>query len=189
MRKLLLTCLLALGLCLPALADDDKLKPTALPVNTADDEDEPHVADAGLTLYYGTTVKGKEVVKVARRRVSGGVWGKATDIDDYVANKGEIRGVFAGGGRYPQYLYFAVKDKEGKNYDLFAAVKQEAGRVWTAPTPLSGVDVNTARDEAHPWLSADGKALYFSRKTKEGWRVWVTTRTAVTGPGGWREPK
>src|SRR5262249_24452307 len=34
-----------------------------------------------------------------------------------------------------------------------------------------------------------GKALYFSRKTKDGWRVLVTTRTTATGAQGWGPPK
>jgi hypothetical protein len=189
MRTPLLPCLLALAVYSASFAaEDDTLKPTSLPVNTAEDEDEPHVADAGLTLYFGVTQKGKEVVKVARRRVSGGAWGKASLIDDYVGNKGDLRGVSTTGGRHPQYLYFAAKDREGKNYDLFVAVKQDAGRAWTAPTYVgAGENVNTARDEAHPWLTGDGKSLYFSRKTKEGWKVYVSKRARAAGPQGWQE--
>jgi Tol biopolymer transport system component len=51
------------------------------------------------------------------------------------------------------------------------------------------MNVNTEADELHPWLTADGKSLYFSRKTPDGWRVFLTTRTASTGPGGWQEPE
>src|SRR5439155_6083091 len=53
----------------------------------------------------------------------------------------------------------------------------------------SGDDVNTAQDEAYPWITGDGKALYFSRKTKEGWKVFVTRRANATGPQGWGEAK
>jgi hypothetical protein len=186
--RTLLSCLLALAIFSVSFAADEKLKPTSIPVNTADDEDDPTVADGGLTLYFGVTEKGKEAVKVASRRVSGGAWGKPRLIDDYVGNKGDLRGVSTIGGRYPQYLYFAAKDKEGKNYDLFVAVKQDSGRAWGAPTYVgSGENVNTARDEAHPCLTNDGKSLYFSRKTKEGWKVFVSTRANATGPQGWRE--
>src|SRR5205085_847769 len=74
-----------------------------------------------------------------------------------------------------------------KNYDLFAAMKLDANKVWSAPTPLA--HVNSEADEAHPWLSGDGKALYFSRRTKGGWRVCVAQRDDSTGPGGWSEPR
>src|SRR5262245_10532007 len=178
MRKSLLCCLLVLGIvALPGRAADDKLKPTNITsINTEGDEDEPHVADGGLTLYYGIVKNGKELVNVATRKTSGGAWGKPTPIDTYVTNKGDVRGVYATGGKYPQYLFFAAKDKEGKNYDLYVAVKQDTGKAWTAPTPINADTVNTAQDETHPWLSGDGKSLYFSRKTKDGWKVMVSKR-------------
>lgn len=190
MRKSL-CCLLALGLIsLPGLGADKKLEPTNVTsVNTDADEDEPHAADGGLTLYYGVTAKGKEGVNVARRKVSSGAWGKAAPIDVYVTNKGDVRGVSTVGGRYPQFLFFAAKDKEGKNYDLYVAVKDDAGKAWTAARPVGSDQVNTAEDEAHPWLSGDGKALYFSRRTKDGWKVMVSRRKEATGPQGWGEAK
>ncbi len=51
------------------------------------------------------------------------------------------------------------------------------------------MNVNTEADELHPWLTADGKSLYFSRRNPEGWRVFVSKRTSTTGPGGWEEPE
>src|SRR5258707_5327284 len=41
----------------------------------------------------------------------------------------------------------------------------------------------------HPWITGNGKDLYFSRKTGEGWRVYVASRQATTGAGGFGEPK
>src|SRR4029077_1660377 len=48
--------------------------------------------------------------------------------------------------------------------------------------------VNTPEDELHPWVSADGKSLYFSRKTKDGWRIGLAQRETATGPDGFEEP-
>jgi WD40-like Beta Propeller Repeat len=192
MRHSLIASLLALAISVPALisaADDKTLKPTNLKVNTSSDEDEPHVGDAGLTLYFGVREKGKEQVRVASRQTGNLSWPtKTEEMDDYVANKGVIRGVYATQGRYPLFLYFAAKDNtKGKNYDLFVAIKHGPDKVWSAPTPV--MNVNTEEDEAHPWMTFDGKSLYFSRKTKDGWQVFVSTRPSVTGPGGWKEPK
>ena len=41
----------------------------------------------------------------------------------------------------------------------------------------------------HPWITSDGKQLYFSRKTKDGWRVCVALRKDAAGPQGFGEPK
>ncbi len=49
--------------------------------------------------------------------------------------------------------------------------------------------VNTREDEAHPWIADAGKSLYFSRKTTEGWKVFVSKRATAKGPQGWGEPK
>src|SRR5262245_20954372 len=103
MRKSLPACL-TLALLLPVLtfaADDKPLRPINVPVNTAGDEDEPHVADAGQTLYFSSIEKGKEVVRLSRRKGAVPWPSKTTLMDDYVANKGDIRGVYATQGKYP----------------------------------------------------------------------------------------
>jgi hypothetical protein len=165
------------------------LKPINLAVNTALDEDEPHVADAGLTLYWTSNKEGKEDIWFARRRTAGASWpAKGQVIEDYVSTKGDDRGVFATGGRYPHYLYFSTrKDEKSKNHDLYVAVRHDAGKAWSAPTPV--MNVNTPADELHPWLSGDGKSLYFSRKVKGGWGVFVVKRDSAAGPQGWGEPE
>ncbi|MGH7224502.1 MAG: TolB family protein, partial [Gemmataceae bacterium] len=88
---------------------------------------------------------------------------------------------------YPQYLYFAtLKDKDTKNFDLYVAVKQGRGKVFTEPTPVQAAASDG--DEMNPWLSTDGKQLYFSRKTKDGWRVYVSKRARATGAQGFGDP-
>lgn len=183
-----------LGLLLTLLMTTTKAnradEATSIPVHAATfnsdkDEDEPHVADGGLTLYY--TEATTQEIRFSRRKSVSATWPEKTSpIGEYVRNKGETRSVYATAGSYPQFLYFAARDREGKNFDLFVAVKQGSGRDYSAPTPV--MRVNTAQDECHPWLSADGRVLYFSRKTKEGWRQFASTRTNATGPQGWREP-
>lgn len=179
---------MALGnVCLSPAVEDTKVKPVGVTFNTVADEDEPHLADNGLTLYYTVTTKDKDEVRYVKRRFTSQAWpAKGTVLADYIQPKGDVRSVFCTTGRYPHYLYFANKDKEGKNYDLFAAVQQDVGRAWSAPTALA--NVSTSNDELHPWITSDGKAMYFSRKTTLGsWRVYRSTRTTATGPGGWQK--
>jgi hypothetical protein len=173
----------------PAPADEVKLlKPINLTVNTADDEDDPHVADGGLTLYYSALRKGKFEIMVSRRRATSQAWPKGRVLEDYVSTAGDDRSCFATEGRYPQFLYFATtKDKKSTNFDIYVAVKQDRGRAWSAPTPIN--PISTEADELHPWITSDGKALYFSRRTEEGWRVLVARRANATGPQGWGRPE
>jgi hypothetical protein len=181
----------ALGLAalLPWLPPGPTLKPFNNPVNTSADEDEPHVADNGLTLYWTSNKEGKDDIWFTRRRAISSLWpAKGQIIEDYVSTKGEDRGVFATATRYPHFLYFSTrKDEKSKNHDLYVAIRHDTGKAWSAPTPV--MNANTPADELHPWLATNGKSLYFSRKTKEGWRVFVATRENAAGPQGWGEPE
>jgi hypothetical protein len=181
---------LALGLAsLPSLASSQSLKPFNHPVNSSADEDEPHVADNGLTLYWTSNKEGKDDIWFTRRRAISSQWpAKGQVIEDYVSTKGDDRGVFATAGRYPHYLYFSTrKDEKSRNHDLYVAIRHDVGKAWAAPTPV--MNVNTPADELHPWLADGGKSLYFSRKTKEGWRVFVVRRDSAAGPQGWGDPE
>jgi Tol biopolymer transport system component len=164
------------------------VKATNLAVNTADDEDEPNLSSSGLTLFYTRTAKKKSDIMASRRRDKSQAWPGGKPIEDYVSTDADDRSAFAtADGRYPQFLYFATKkDKKGDNFDIYVAVRQGPSSVFSEPTPVQ--TVCTPEDELHPWLTADGKALYFSRKTKEGWRVYVARRQEATGAAGFGEP-
>ncbi len=169
--------------------DPPRLNPTNLGVNTPADEDDPHVTSNGKTLYYSCNTKDKFDILVSNWSPRDKGWGPGKLPDDYVRTEGDDRSVFVTrDGKFPQFLYYASrKDKETKNYDLYVAVRQGADKVFSEPTPVQALD--SEADEMHPWMSADGKQLYFSRKTREGWRVWVASRRSALGPQGFDKPK
>jgi hypothetical protein len=164
------------------------VKVNPLSINTEADEDNPHVGANPNLLYFSSNANGKFDLCYTGRQSALHPWLKpqkfanlATEVDD--------RSVFF----YPertgfQYLFFATKkDKEGNNFDIYAAQRFDVKKPFSAPTPVQAVC--TAADELHPWLTADGRSLYFSRKTPEGWRLFVATRPQARGPGGFTEPK
>jgi hypothetical protein len=166
----------------------DPLKPTNLAiVNTAKDEDEPHSTAIGSgnsgQLFY--TCDGE--LFASQRSAKG--WGAGKKYGEFSQN-GDFRSVFVAyhkaGSLYPQTIFYATnsdsekKDGRGDNFDIYMQVKQTAsGADFTVPGPI--LSVCTAADELHPWLTADGK-LYFSRKTKDGWRVFVAARPKIGSP-------
>jgi hypothetical protein len=164
------------------------ITPINLAVNTKADEDDPFLSSSGLTLWYSCNLGGKFDIMMAQRRTVRSTWGKGEVPDSYVQSPVDDRCTcLTRDGVYPQYLYFAtLKDKDTKNFDLYVAVKQDNGKAFTEPTPVHVA--NTDADEMNPWLSADGKQLYFSRKTKENWRVYVCTRAQATGAQGFEMP-
>lgn len=171
-----------------AAGEPNLVNPINLAVNTKADEDDPFLSSGGLNLWYSCNNSGKFDILMARRRTLRSTWGKGELPDSYMRSEVDDRGsCLTRDGVYPQYLYFAtLKDKDAKNFDLYVAVKQDDGKAFTEPTPVQAT--NTDADEMNPWLSTDGKQLYFSRKTTEGWRVYVSTRAKATGAQGFEEP-
>ena len=194
MRKLLLAacCALAIAPLLPprnqAAPDAKPDGPVNLSCNTDADEDDPHISSDGRTLFYSSDGRGKYDILMARRATLRTAWPRGQPLDDYVQTKVDDRSAFLTPDfRFPQFLFFATKkDKDNNNFDIYVAVKLSARAVFTAPTPVNTVD--TDADEMHPWLTADLRRLYFSRKTRNGWRVFTTTRAAATGAAGFGAP-
>jgi hypothetical protein len=73
-----------------------------------------------------------------------------------------------------------VSDRAGSvgAQDLWVATRDSTGDPWGTPVNLAVV--NTASAEMHPYLSPDGRTLYFSRREGGTPYLYVTTRR---GPG------
>ena len=59
-------------------------------------------------------------------------------------------------------LYSAMNTKEKPSLDIYYIVKDGQGK-WSTPKSISKL-VNTKEDQDYPYLSVDGKSLYFSSK-------------------------
>jgi hypothetical protein len=167
------------------------LKPINLEkLNSEKDEDDPHPASDGLHFYFASNRRGKFDIFESTRIRRNQPWPAAKLVDGYVQTKGDDRSLFVTPeGRFPQFMYFATKKEPATdaNFDIYVAVKQLPLAEFGAPIPLS--TVCTSADELHPWLTNDARQLYFSRKTEEGWRVFVSTRKQATAAAGFTEPK
>ncbi len=169
------------------------IKPINLTVNTKADEDDPHITSDGRRLYYSCNAEGKFDIFSSVRGSTKEAWkpGKLMDDTSVIRTKVDDRSVFVTTeGKSPQFIYFATKkDKDpSASFDIYVAVKVIPGpdKVFTESRAL--ININTPDDEMHPWLTADGKSLYFSRKTKEGWRVCMASRKEAGIPDGFGEP-
>jgi hypothetical protein len=162
-----------------------KVRPTALEVNTKDDEDEPNVL--GNQLFYCSNAGGKVSILHSTRKSPLDRWGTGKPVDG-VGTEVDDRDAFLVSQRDGfQYLFFAtLRDKDSKNFDIFVAQRTDAKSAFSATTPVNVVD--TEADEQHPWVTADGKQMYFSRKVGQHWRVFVASRPTGLGPQFTGEP-
>ncbi|MGE3808724.1 MAG: TolB family protein [Gemmataceae bacterium] len=173
-----------------ARAADEKneIKPINLAkLNSDKDEDDPHVSSVGaMLLYTAVDAKGKGEIRASVRRSPKAEWlpGKAPP---QLTGKSDHRGAsLTQDGKFPQHLFFATNmDPEtlnkGDNYDIYFYIKQFPDADFTTMTALR---ICTAADEMHPWVTADGRHVFFSRKTKDGWKVFVTSKPPAGGQFG-----
>jgi hypothetical protein len=180
----------------PAPEPPKKVEPINLTCNTDGDEVDPCAGSDGKVLYFSQKPKGsrKFSFMVSRRASPTANWGEGKLLDEpnICSNdpKGQDRGLtMTAEGVYRQYVFFASK-KDGDplgSFDIYSAYKEGRDRVFTAVTAVR--NISEKEDEMHPWLSADGKQLYFSRKLKEGWRVFVAKRAEANGLQGFDDVK
>ncbi len=192
--------LLGFGFWAPRASADD---PAVAPVinmsrlNTAADEDEPYLAPGGLQFFFTTNGQGKSGIWMADRRMASQPFTSPRVMDNLCHGKADDGSPCPAGDG--QYIYFATKryGKDFDNYDIVFSRRLDP----TAPYSKSAIapinTIATEADELHPWVSADLRELYFSRKTEEGWRIYVASGAeprafdkveAVDLPSGFHRP-
>src|SRR5438067_441893 len=77
-------------------------------------------------------------------------------------------------------------DDKGDNFDLYVTYRDGPTKEFAPPEAMAVLD--TPADEMEPWLTKDGKTLYFTRETKEGLRVFAASRKKATGAQGFEDP-
>jgi hypothetical protein len=174
----LLAGLLVLGVRGSSEGGENDVKPINLEkLNTAADEDDPFVSTDGLSLYYASNKAGTYGILVSKRGAGKDAWpaGKAL----LVSKDFDQRSPFL----FKNDLYFAsneVPDEKLaklRNFDIFKKIGMQA------PIPLPGGGINERTDESNPWITASGKEFYFSRKTEDGWKLFVA-KGPTPGPIG-----
>ncbi len=155
--------------------DDSKLKPVNLDrINTAADEVDPFATADGKYLLYAANSSGYFNLFASTR--SGTTWPAGKPLTQTNSKDADSRSPFFTKERVLYFATNAVPDAKfakAKNYDL----KMKEGT--RAALPLLGI--STRMDELHPWITANGREFYFSRKTKDGWKQFVA-KGPVPGP-------
>jgi hypothetical protein len=147
-------------------------------VNSAEDDTDPHLAPDGLSLFFASRPKGKDLELMMSRRPATRPTFDPPRILDELNTKGDDFAPFLMPDN--QYIYF-TSASDAKNTDIFFSRRLRP----TEPFQHIGIapvhKVCTDKDEAHPWLSGDAREMYLSRKTAEGWRIFHASGTAQRG--------
>ncbi len=112
-------------------------------------------------------------------------WTKAKPLSKLINTKfWESHASISGDGNY---LYLASNRKNGHGgMDIWVSYRGEYG--WNEPVNL-GPGINTGLNEESPFISEDGKVLYFASQGHDnigGYDIFYSERLA---DGGWSEPR
>jgi hypothetical protein len=157
----------------PAGGKDDAKPVNLEKLNTAADEVDPFPVD-GMNLLYATNGGGKFEVRLSKRAAATSAWPAGKVHRPFLSAAGhDCRSPFVLRGSTLFFSQNKIPDKKFedlRNFDVYQATGERA--------PLALPLVNEVEDDLFPWISAKGKEFYFSRKTKEGWKLLVSS-----GPG------
>ena len=159
----------------------DAVKPINLEkLNTEKDEDDPFVNADGTALYYASNAGGTFGILVSKR-TGKDTWPAGKNLLLLVSKDFDQRSPFLHKGT----LYYATNEvpdpllKSEKNFDIW---KKDG---MLASVPVLGISERT--DELHPCITPGGKEFYFSRKTEDGWKLFVANGP-TPGPIGKAKP-
>jgi len=163
------------------------------PVNTSRSEYCPCISADGLELYFGSYNRpggygGRYEIWMAKRPTRNDAWGMPINLGPPVNT--------------PQLstdgleLYFSAFNRAGGygTDDIWVTRRATKNDPWEPPINLGPV-VNSSASEDHPFLSADGLALFFSGDRGQPLHplrpggfgnvdMWVTTRSSISEPWG-----
>ncbi|MGL4465421.1 MAG: hypothetical protein ACRC1K_24995, partial [Planctomycetia bacterium] len=170
-------------------------------VNTAADETHPLPTADGLELYYTeagrgnpaagdlgapVTVKAKgaqgDGLRVARRGKPSEQFSAVGELVGLPENPTIEGAALSADGRS---LTFSMRSLE-ENLDLFTATRPDPARAFTTVQPL--LAARSENDEQHPFQTADGRQVYFSRFETDAYRQYVVTRDGPVQPFGDAKP-
>ncbi len=180
MRYLIVAFFVSFGLHIGVQAGEEKNELVPVKsigeVNTATDEVDPFLYGESL-LLFASNKNGTFDLMVSKQSQKTKQWDEAIEIPGLNTKDADERSpifttkfrFYFSSNRVPDPMF-----KSLKNYDLFM---RKAPR-----EPFALRLVNTKVDEKDPWITGDRRAMYCSRKTREGWRIVATKGPAAGGP-------
>jgi hypothetical protein len=147
-------------------------------LNTKADEDDPCPSPDGFRFYYTANAAGHFDLMMAERRALNQPFDNPRPLEELNTKADEVGPCALPRARDgSEYLYFASQ-RDAKNFDIFFTRRLRSGEPFQRIAIAPVHQVCTEADEAHPCVTPDLLELYFSRKTKEGWRVFVARGSA-----------
>jgi tetratricopeptide (TPR) repeat protein len=152
--------------------------------NTEFDEAPLYLSPNGDVLYFRKTIKNN--TDIFKTELVNNVWTKPQPVNEINTPFNETGVSISGDGKY---LYFCSdQNKVAGMYDIFKCTKQANGK-WGKLEILS-TTINTPFNEVSPYVSPDGKTLFFSSNgsSKKGIGSYDIYYSELKSDSTWTEP-
>jgi hypothetical protein len=162
--------------------DDDWGPPDPVPeLNSADADQDPEISADGLTLYLTSNravagAKGGFDLFISRRDTRDGDWSMPELVPELNSADSDMAAVTNEAGT-AMVFHRSIAGA----LDLYVSERESPADDWDMPIRLTGIDTDEAQ-EADPWLSADGRTLYFNSNRTGGSGdsdIYKTTRLST----------
>lgn len=136
------------------------------PINNKDNNFVIGFSADGQRMYLNNTYKNSKKYAVAVSSLSGEQWSSPVPVEfELPPHEGPI-GMYMHPSEKILLISMNADDSYGKE-DLYVSIKDDS-ELWSRPENL-GATINTSGYEISPFLSDDGKTLYFSSEGHEGY--------------------
>lgn len=155
------------------------------PVNTDGFEATVSISSDGNELFIYRSTK-KDPGDIYYSKKEGGDWSEPVRMAEPInSKKSETHASLSPDGK----ILFFTSDRKGGygGLDIYTAELQDDG-TWGNVKNL-GEKLNTKEDEEGPFMSPDGKTLYFSSKGLQGMGGYDIFSSIKQADGSWSEPK
>lgn len=148
--------------------DEDWGPPVPVPeLNSADADQDPEISADGLTLYFNSNravagAKGGFDLFISRRDTRDSDWSPPELVPELNSADSDMAAVTNEAGT-AMVFHRSIAGA----LDLYVSERETPDDDWDMPIRLTGIDTDEAQ-EADPWLSADGRTLYFNSNRTGG---------------------
>jgi len=142
-------------------------------INTTSNETAPEISSDGLTLYFSSNRsggKGSQDIYITTRTDRDAAWEMPELVPELNSSAADYSPVEDDSGR-AIYFYSA---RDGGDQDLFVATRASVDDAWREPMPVA--ELNTADNDADPFITGDGLTLYFGSGPSGVLDLYVATR-------------
>ncbi len=154
------------------------------PLNTRYNDAVLALSPDGNEIYVYNGKKGNgDIMSFIQKR---GKWTKAVRVTGHINTKWQETSLCISADSNTVYFVSDNKKRSHGGKDIFVVHRDARGK-WGDAQPLDTM-VNTVYDEESPWISADGKTLFFSSQGHHSMGGFDVFRTTLGDDGRWSPP-